>query len=312
MMSFISFLRAIAACLITNSHYTDIYPLEMIANGGLLGDVIFFAVSGYCLYHIKLGFCAWYSKRLLRCYMPVILCTIVYIFCGTYKLGEWSVFEYFLYPTYYHFISSIVILYVPFYIVMKATPLRARLPLVMAGVAVVMTLVYIFLYDKSYYHIDNVRQWMIRFLFFESMLLGAFFRQKDHFYRNKFSIISIFGTIFFCGAYFACKLALSKGRFPTELQILNQVLLFGFLISVFRLFMGLDGKLSCAPKWLNTLVDFLADRTLEIYVVQYVLIDLLRPVGRFPLNWICITGAILFSASLLNLISNACIRRIVK
>lgn len=43
MIFFIVFLRFLAACLITNAHYTGgIYPTEIIANGGLLGDVIFF------------------------------------------------------------------------------------------------------------------------------------------------------------------------------------------------------------------------------------------------------------------------------
>ena len=44
MLFFITMLRAIAACLITNSHYTGIYPTDIIANGGLLGDVIFMSV----------------------------------------------------------------------------------------------------------------------------------------------------------------------------------------------------------------------------------------------------------------------------
>lgn len=46
MIFFITVLRALAACLITNAHYTGIYPIEIIANGGLIGDVLFFAVSG--------------------------------------------------------------------------------------------------------------------------------------------------------------------------------------------------------------------------------------------------------------------------
>lgn len=53
MIFFITVLRALAACLITNAHYTGIYPIEIIANGGLIGDVLFFAVSGYCLYNVK-------------------------------------------------------------------------------------------------------------------------------------------------------------------------------------------------------------------------------------------------------------------
>ena len=37
MITFIAFLRALAACLITNAHYTGIYPTDLIANGGLMG-----------------------------------------------------------------------------------------------------------------------------------------------------------------------------------------------------------------------------------------------------------------------------------
>lgn len=38
MIFYVTVLRALAACLITNAHYTGIYPVEIIANGGLLGD----------------------------------------------------------------------------------------------------------------------------------------------------------------------------------------------------------------------------------------------------------------------------------
>jgi hypothetical protein len=311
-MIFISFLRAIASCLITNAHYTDIYPLEIIANGGLLGDVIFFAVSGYCLYHIKTGFFPWYGKRLLRCYVPVFICTLVYILLGAYSLEEWTIFDYFVYPTYYHFVASIVLLYVPFYFIMKFSQLRERLPYIIIGILFLMLIIYVFVYDKSYYHIDNVRQWMIRFLFFESMLLGALFRQRDNMYRGKRSLPAMIGTIIFAIGYFICKISLSKGLLPYELQILNQFVLYGFLICIFRYFIGLDQQLPSAPNWVKKFVDFIAGRTLEIYLVQYVLIDLLRPVGKFPLNWICITASIILSASVLHFLSEFITRRITK
>lgn len=41
MIYFATVLRWLAACIITNSHYTGVYPTNLIANGGLLGDVIF-------------------------------------------------------------------------------------------------------------------------------------------------------------------------------------------------------------------------------------------------------------------------------
>ena len=59
MFQFIVYLRAICAMVITNAHYEEIYPVSIIANGGLLGDVLLFSISGYCLYNIKTDFIRW-------------------------------------------------------------------------------------------------------------------------------------------------------------------------------------------------------------------------------------------------------------
>ena len=75
MVFFVTCLRALAACLITNSHYTNIYPVSAIASGGLIGDILFFAVSGYCLYNMKNNFFKWYGKRIWRVYLPVVVIT---------------------------------------------------------------------------------------------------------------------------------------------------------------------------------------------------------------------------------------------
>ena len=64
----IAWLRILAMILITNSHFGGIYPKSSMAFGGLLGNIIFFAVSGYCLADIKEPFGKWYPKRLLRIY----------------------------------------------------------------------------------------------------------------------------------------------------------------------------------------------------------------------------------------------------
>lgn len=53
---FVTVLRALAACIITNAHYTGVYPTDLIANGGLLGDVMFFAVSAFALQKLKSRF----------------------------------------------------------------------------------------------------------------------------------------------------------------------------------------------------------------------------------------------------------------
>ena len=62
------------------------------------------------------------------------------------------------------------------------------------------------------------------------------------------------------------------------------------------MFAGMDGKLEKFPKWLKRFVTFIASITLEIYVVQYVLIDKLRVLAAFPLNWLIVTLSIFVSA----------------
>ncbi len=305
MIFYITFLRCIAACLITNAHYTGIYPTDIIANGGLLGDVIFFAVSGFCLYHVKGSFPRWYGKRLLRIYPQVIIITAVYMLTGSYGLETNNFFWWFIYPTYYHFVASIIVLYIPFYAIMKIEAFRKRLPWFMAGIAAIFVLVYVFAYDKTYYHIDTVREPMIWFLFFESMLLGAWFRQHDESFRMKrqkmrVRVAEIIVTILSCGVYFLSKWIFSSREGIAEFQIFNQLALFILLFFILLLFSGWDGKLERWPAWLKKCIRFVADLTLEIYVVQYVLIDVIRPLFGFPLNWFVLTASILIAAAALH------------
>ena len=146
MVFYITFLRTIATCLITNSHYVGIYPTDLIANGGLIGDVIFFAVSGYCLYNVRGKFLSWYGKRLYRCYLPVIIITALYMVLGFYTLSEHSFCWWYIYPTSYHFIASIIVLYIPFFVIMKVDFLKKRIHWIMLVLGAAYVFIYLFIY----------------------------------------------------------------------------------------------------------------------------------------------------------------------
>ena len=282
MIFFVVILRAIATCLITNSHYTGVYPTDIIANGGLVGDIIFFAVSGYCLYNVKDSFFKWYAKRLYRCYLPVVIASGIFVFLGFYSLQTQNAFWWFIYPTNYHFVASIVLLYIPFYAIVKIKSLRENIPLIMMAVFMVYLLVYLLFYDKSYYHIDTVREPFIRFLFIESMLLGALFKQKDKNFRNNFRVINVIGLVISLIAYFCSKLLFSSRIAFAHFQIINQILIFALLYFIFATFSGLDCRLERLPTFIKLIVSFLAEMTLEIYVVQYVIINVLKNIFSFP------------------------------
>lgn len=317
MIFFIICLRALAACLITNAHYVGIYPTDMIANGGLIGDVLFFAVSGYCLYYIKYdlspeGFGLWYGKRLWRVYPPVVIMTVIYIALGAYQISKDHGFIWwFIYPTYYHFVASILVLYIPFFIIMKINALRNRIPFLMALLAVAWITLYFTAYDRSYYHIDNVHEPMIRFLFMESMLLGAWFRQNDTACRNQAHAIYPIAAIVAFVIYFASKLAFARSAKFVVFQFLNQIAIFALLFFIFRSFAGWDERLEKMGGWIKRIITFVSNLTLEIYVVQYVLIPTVRNLNfPFPLNWMILSLSIITTAYLLHLIC-ACLYKCV-
>lgn len=177
---FIVLMRAFAAMVITNAHYTGVYPTDLIANGGLLGDVMFFTVSGFCLANTGGKFSKWYLRRFIRVYVPCWVITLAYMLVGAYVLtGLRDCLTFFLWPTHWHFVASIILLYVPLFFVSKYVEMNRKNYWGMAGaLCVVQLAIYLTVYDRSYYHIDTVREPMIEFLFFQSMLLGLHFRWR--------------------------------------------------------------------------------------------------------------------------------------
>ena len=309
MIFFIVVLRALAACLITNSHYTGIYPSDIIANGGLLGDVIFFAVSGYCLLNNSKSFPRWYGRRVWRIYPAVIIITVFYFYVIKHELfvlrkqhieGFEEFVWWYIHPTFYHFVASIMVLYVPFYFVSRYEILRKNIPLIMGFVAIVQLAVYLFVLDKNYYHVDNIDGHFVRFLFFEAMLLGGYFRYNQKNFIDKYTWKLPVLTIAFTAIYFASKFAFSKLTWLAPLQIINQYLILVLLFFIFALFSSLDEKLANLPKWIKFIISYVSKITLEIYVVQQVIIDSLRGILNFPVNWVVITASILVAATTLH------------
>lgn len=317
MFQFIIYLRAICAVIITNAHYEEIYPISIVANGGLLGDVLFFAISGYCLYNIKTDFVQWYGKRILRIYPEVWIITLIYLVLGFYSAG--SILEFvklMIYPTYYHFVASIMILYIIYYVLICILKKHNQNPakllkLYMITILVIYIVVYLVVYDKSFYHIDSVYEPAIRFLFLESMLLGAWFREKGMQVTQKRPPHGWVAVLVCFVLYFASKMVFSRYRIFASYQILNQLLLFLLLFFVFKTFAGLEAEYKKLPKILQTLGKNISTITLEIYLVQYALIPRLN-ILRFPFNFIIVTVGIWGTAMALHWITDnmiVCVRK---
>lgn len=299
MFSFINYLRVIATVLITNSHYGTICPSSSMAIGGLLGNVLFFAASGFCLYKIKDGFGKWYVRRLAKILPIMILFTLFTVIIGIYPIRSWADFvRTFIYPSNYVFFLWICILYVPFYLVAYLSKKHDKaLGISAIVVGVLWIIVYIAFIDKSAYVVDAAHGPFILFIYFSSMLLGAFMRK----YMHKFAKIkwwNVLGTFLSLGAYFGSKYAFSRFTGILFLQIFNQFILLVALYFIFATFIGLEERLSKLNKKFNAVISFIAKLTLYIYLVQFVVIHYLDGLV-FPLNFFVVTLGILACATAL-------------
>lgn len=299
MFEFINYLKVLAAVLITNSHFGDIWPVGALATGGLLGNVIFFSVSGFLLYNIQLNFSKWFSKRFFRIYPALAIFTMFAVCIGEYRLnGLQDAVRLFVYPTNYIFLVWLIVCYCVFYAVAVVDKKKKHfLEITMSVIFVVWILVYMLLYDKSAYTVDNVSEPFILFLYIESMLLGALFN-KHELYHVKFRISKVFFTGAFFVIYAASKILFSKVAFLVPFQILNQFVILITLCFVFGLFMSMEMLFKRIPKKVVRVVRHISNITLQIYVVQFVIIRYCSKIV-FPLNLITVTLAIIVAATVL-------------
>ncbi len=301
--------------MITNSHYAGIWPVSQIACGGLLGDVIFFAVSGFCLYNIKEKFHIWYLKRIFRIYPSVLIVSglmiaIKYPYLYLYNLK--SYLNFFIYPTYFHFVASIMVLYIAFYVAVMLQRVLNIKPWHILLFTVLLNIVYYFLvFDRSYYHINIVEESTVRFLYFEAMLIGATFKEavQNGKFKPKLNIFCrVLIAVSFTAIYFIGYVVFAKYKILCSVQILSYLTILSALTAIFYLFCSLEvtDKKNLVKGKPGKCIKFVAKCTLEIYFSFYfvsVLVGRYLPGLKFPLNFFVVTGLILVCAGIINFVS---------
>lgn len=306
MYQFVYWLKAIAAIFITNSHYADIWPVSALAFGGHLGNCLYFFVSGFCLYHIRESFPKWYLKRAIRIYPSLWICAAVFLLTGWYHFGTFLAgFHCLIYPTWFHFIGTIMLMYILFYIVrwvLNKTHLKTQT--VMLAVLLAFMAIYVFRFDKTYYHIDDVNEKWVRFQFAESMLMGALFREKYETIDKKIRWFDIAGVPLMLVVYLASKLAFSRVGSLSAVQFIHPMvlLLLVYCVAVLAVKLEKNGFFEAVNAKVSRVVYFLSAITLEIYLVQYPIIAKLNEL-LFPLNFLAVTGLVIVCAWIVHWLS---------
>ena len=310
MYQFAVLLRALACILITNSHMESVYPNKIFANGGLLGNVIFFALSGFLLYAEKQPpFFKWYYKRLKRVYLSTWIVTLLFWHSGMYEHVSFSRFvQLFIWPTEHSFVSSILVLYIFYYFLLRFVNTgkeHKNRQLLLAGLClgIVFFAAFYSLFDFSYYHIDNVYSPMIWPLYLFAMMIGMYFRMNAERFFNKSCVFAWFGILLAGTAYAGTKILFSRGKLPGTIQWLNQVTLLFLLFLIFRSFVGLESRIRLIPGVVFEPFRFVSERAFEIYLVQIPLIQLCN-IGKdsFPTNLMIVLGVIFLCACVARLL----------
>lgn len=306
MFQFVYWLKAIAAIFITNAHYEGIWPIPAMAFGGHLGNCLYFFVSGFCLYRIRESFPKWYLKRAIRIYSSFWIIIGFLFLVGYYRYSTpIALFHCLVYPTWFHFIGTIMLLYPLLYLLRW---IQSKLPLktwmVMLAVLILFLAKYIFCFDKTYYHIDDANEKWVRFQFAQAMLMGLLFREKYDSMDQKITWFDWLSVATMFVMYLASKMAFSRIAAWSMFQCIHPMVLLLLIYRIAVLFIKMEkaGVFERLSKW-DRPVRFVSAITLEIYLVQFAIIGKLNGLP-FPRSFLAATTLILLSAWLAHMLAN--------
>jgi len=288
-------LMVLACALIVNSHLKGFCPRAFCAADGLLGNSLFYLLSGFGLQLSQASqnrpFLSYYRRRLIRLYPAVIVCLLAFALIAGDAFSGWTVMPYlqrFIWPTHYTFIKAIVPFYAVYYFIM-----RLRRPSAYWISIAVMVPVYLVLYLPDARHISPDTHLSLGLFadpvhwaaYFQVMLLGGYLATRIQSLGKPGWRIHL-ATLAILLLYLAVKFVMVvQGRFAACFAVLHLLVFFacgGLLISL------TSQRLSAfyrAFPMLKHAINFVAALTLEIYLVHHRLLEypwIARI--KFPLN----------------------------
>ena len=323
MFEFVIYLKALATILITNSNFDTIYPISQLSMGGSIGNSIFFWVSGFVFRILKaegqLSWTggAWYLHRLWRIYLPCVVAVLINTFyrymihIATPNLKE--ILGNIVNPTVgFWFVQAILVLYILYYITVRMLDNGTlSFKVVFITIGIIYTISYVLCVDKSYVSIerDSLFKWIY---YFAVMMLGFYCKKKKRSNaQNKVSLLIVCSAMFviFYGLQFVIKRCTVLLPFQFIIHVEEVV----FIYYITYLFENLESffiKIKHKTA-ISKIADSLAKITLEIYLVQMVVIDLCAEHLAFPLSFVVAVVGIYVYAIIVNSISTQ-VRRIVE
>ena len=305
-MDVVSLIRFIATLLITNSHYDKLYPqgFSFLSTGGMIGNALFFWVSGYTLYFslkkVNGGGDSlhWFLRRIFRIY-PSLWIFLLFLLC----IGATVKWQDFFISTYW-FINAIVICYVLYFFYVRFFLKYGRFIFALTGVALVLYFIgFTLLDDLSGIIIESPSFVSFRwFYLFQIMLLGGYCASAgtlEHSRKRDLGLMLVFLLLYYAYKGICIKYDLYWG------QLLTPV----FLICTIFYMVKVCAAGLCRRNIVNSFLQkyrkffiFISTLTLDIYLVQFVVIRYFSEY-KFPVGFIGATIVIFIAAIILNKLS---------
>ena len=295
MFEFIIWLKFTGCILVTNSHLGNLYPISQLAIGGMLGNVLFFLCSGYCLSCKNTVFIEWYSKRLKRIYPSLIIANLI---VGNYAICEnvLDVFRVFIYPSVYWFIGAILFFYILMYFIGIYCNSIRKLNILQCVVLIIYLTVYVICVDKSKWSVEGEGYFKCIF-YFGVNLLGFYLKRKGIKKYNVRILICLSGLMLFL--HLTSRLACEISPEFLMVQCLVQLFALGFGVSVFFLGYSCEKQLKVISPRVRKIVTLIGASTLEVYLLTKN-ITYFEKIKIFPLNIILAVACIMFSGIVLH------------
>lgn len=311
MLYFIIYLKAIAAALIANSHFKSVYPTDLISFGGGFGLALFYMISGFLMTDIgpKFSFGKWYLKKLVRLYIPLWILRLFEILIGQLKISSIKEFLWhFVFPTYW-FVSSILILYVLYFIFMKYIFARfelkaiyifsALLLLAFAGLYISKFRLGSFSLETLQFHEFSLETpyFIMQLIWLLCMLAGIYLKKAKKKPRKKTEYLAV--TFFSVILFMLVKLTVQRNIF-LQMQFLLAASYILFAYALFCFFMNIEDTCKqYAEKSPGKLATMISCSSLEIYYIQFIWINCLKHIV-FPVNLILLCACIVTSGFILH------------
>lgn len=290
-------LRLLAILMVFNSHCGALYPISAFANGGAVGNALFFIISGYLL-KTQGNFISWLWNKIARLYPPAIIATVVYLAVNQlYPLTPTEIVTNFILIKSYWFIGAFVCFNILTY-VLEHLKVFEHMVLYSVILWTVYGICYLAFVDSSVWRVENgYFRWIYYFYIYT---LGFSIRHQ------KIKSISLSYKKAGTAAVLCFLLNLGIKAVMTKMPLLMHIQFTTQILGMFTAFLALQAVLSAEanycllPEKFITVINFFSKMSLEIYLAQKVCIKI---AGKliFPLNLICAIVMTLIYAFLLHI-----------